>query len=217
MSAAKIVIITGASRGLGLCLAQAFLRSTGWRVIGVGRSPRPTELPEAVEYHQFDASSALRCQEFWQTITGLPSASVTLINNAGGYIGESFGELSPDDFEKQMNMNFFPAVYMTRTLADVVDAARVFTIISSAAYEPSAKNTAYGASKAAEKYLFQALQKETKTSKFKVTNVYPGDIATQGPSTTAIDPSDLALLIRDMTEYTGSYYVRDITLSVNNQ
>lgn len=216
MNSAKIVVITGVSRGLGLSLVHTFLQSAGWKVIGTGRSPRPSELPDSVEYYQFDASNAADCRNFWQAIDGLASGPITLINNAGGYIGGKFTELTSEDFEHQMEMNFFSAVHMTRSLADAVDAARIITIISATANQPSAKNTAYGASKAAEKYFFQALQKEMNPSQFKMTNIYPDAIATQGSDVHAIKSDDLALIIRDMAEFKGSYYVRDIVLSTDN-
>jgi len=209
----KIAVVTGASRGLGLVTANRFASMNNWKAIGTGTSPRPEELLESVDYYQFDASDADQCRQFWQDVKmAFPGASITLINNAGSYINGSLGELEPEAFQKQMNANFFPAVYMTRTLADIVDSARIITIISATAHAPATKNSAYGASKAAEKYFFQALQKELKPSHFKMTNIYPDAIATQGVNPQAIDPEDLARFICDTAESHSTYYIRDVTL-----
>ncbi|HET6747253.1 MAG TPA: SDR family NAD(P)-dependent oxidoreductase [Candidatus Saccharimonadales bacterium] len=215
MNITKIVVITGASRGLGLVTANAFA-SEGWKVVGTGTSPRPSELPEAVEYHQFDASNAVDCQAFWAIVkASAPKASITLINNAGGYISGKFQELEPEVYQKQMNANFFAAVYMTHALTKIVESARIINIISTAAHVSASHSAAYGASKAAEKYFFQTLQKELKSSAFKITNIYPDAIATHGGDSRAMSPEDLAYFVRSAAEFKGTYYIRDITLATS--
>jgi NAD(P)-dependent dehydrogenase (short-subunit alcohol dehydrogenase family) len=217
MNITKIVIITGASRGLGLETANMFTVIEGWKVIGIGTSARPAKLKGNVDYHQFNAGDADECRVFWQFVkTHYPNIPVTLINNAGGYIAGSLREVDRGAYQKQMDANFFPAVHMTRTLADMVDSARIITIISATAHEPTSKNTAYGASKAAEKYFFQALQKELKPSQFKMTNIYPDSIATKGADPKAMDPQDLARFICSVAEFKSTYYIRDITLSTDS-
>jgi NAD(P)-dependent dehydrogenase (short-subunit alcohol dehydrogenase family) len=212
MSEKKIVVITGASKGLGRVLVDIFVKSD-WHVVGTGRSVRPPDFPTAAQYVQFDASDAHKCDDFWQQIKQThPEASIVLINNAGGYIGGEVTETDPSEFENQMKANFFPAVYMTRGLTEIVDSARVITVISSTAHAPQKSNAAYGASKAAEKYFLQTFQKEMTSSKFQITNIYPNDIATKGPNALAIDPIELASLIKDTVDTQASYYIRDITL-----
>lgn len=44
MSVARAVVITGASRGLGLVLTKVFTASH-WAVVGTGRSEKPDDFP----------------------------------------------------------------------------------------------------------------------------------------------------------------------------
>ncbi len=208
----RLAIITGASRGLGLAIIKEFI-SQGWAVIGTGLSERPADFPKDGEYRQFDASDATECEKFWQDVASHHNdTEICLVNNAGGYIGGAITTVSPEDYEKQIHMNYLPAAYMTQALVHSLPEARIITIVSAAALEAKANNSAYGASKAAEKYFLQALQSELDDKKYRLTNIYPNSIATSGPNPKAISPEELAVFVRDQAELNGSYYLRDAVL-----
>lgn len=209
----KIAIITGAGRGLGLALTKEFTKNDTWQVIGTGLSEAPADFPKAAQYKQFDASNADECARFWKdTIAKYPNAEICLVNNAGGYVGGSLTETSPEDYENILHMNYFPAVYMTQALVKVTESARIITVVSAHALTPQANNTAYGASKAAEQYFFQTLQNELDHHKFPITNIYPNAIATRGPDPKAILPEELAAFIYEQANAAKTFYIRDVTL-----
>src|SRR5579884_1388059 len=203
----KTVIITGTSHGLGYCLANAFLKA-GWHVVGTGRSTRPDNLDQAIEYQQFDGSDENATGNFWQGLNLNDAEEICLVNNAGGFVGGGLLDTKPEDFLKQMKSNYFTAVYMTRGLIEKVDKARIINVISNSALEPNAKTGAYGAAKSASRYFFQTLQKEYSADKYKITNLYPSNIATAQPDPKSIEPNDLADFIRDMAESKHSYFAR---------
>lgn len=209
----RVVVITGASGGLGLISAQAFA-SSGWKVIGTGRSERPEGFPPSGEYSQFDASDATACDSFWKSAAASHTgADFCLVNNAGGYIGGSLLETAPEGYEQQMRSVYFTSVYMTRGLAAAVSSARVINVISSGALAAHKNDSAYGAAKAAQMHFFQALQQEFKPEQYQITNLYPSYIASRGPNPNAITGSDLAAFILEQAENTSSYYLRDVTLN----
>ena len=109
-------------------------------------------------------------------------------------------------------MNYFPAVYMTQALVKAVERARIITVVSATALTPQANNTAYGASKSAEQYFFQALQNELDHHKFPITNIYPNAIATRGPDPKAMLPEELAAFVYEQADVNRTYYIRDVTL-----
>jgi NAD(P)-dependent dehydrogenase (short-subunit alcohol dehydrogenase family) len=212
MSAPKVAVITGASRGLGHALAGEFVAHE-WQVIGTGRSEQPADLPAGVTYSQFDAGDPAACEAFWQQFhEDYPDTRVCLVNNAGGYISGSLLETTWEAYEQQMRSIYFTAAFMTRGLAASVPAARIINIISSSALAPHKNNSAYGAAKAAEMHFFQALQQEFKPSQYQITNLYPSDIATHGVDPKAIDPQDLAAFVCTMAEADKTYYLRDVTM-----
>lgn len=208
----KIAVITGASRGLGLSIAKEFAKND-WQVVGTGRSPQPAELPKDALYYQFDASDAAACESFWQQLTqDYAAAELCLVNNAGAYINGSLTDTKAEDYIAQMQGSYFSAVYMTRSMALNFSKARIFNIISSSALAAQKNSSAYGAAKAATKHFFQSLQKEFAVSQYQITNLYPSDIATQGPNPDAMTPEDLAAFVREQAESERSFYLRDVTI-----
>jgi NAD(P)-dependent dehydrogenase (short-subunit alcohol dehydrogenase family) len=208
----QLVVITGASRGLGLVLAQEFSQAE-WQVIGTGRSERPAELPPSVQYKQFNAGEAPATQAFWQQVAqDYAGASVCLVNNAGGYTAGYLIDLQPADFAEQMQSIYFTAVYMTQGLVQHLPAAKIINVVSNSALTPSKTDSAYGSAKAAERHFFQVLHKELDSKQYQVTNLYPSDIATSVPNPKAMHPDDLAAFIREQAENRRSYYLRDITV-----
>jgi len=209
----KIAVITGAGRGLGLALAKEFTKNSGWQVVGTGLSEASADFPKTAKYRQFDASNADECVHFWKEIvTNYPDTEMCLVNNAGGYVGGTLAETPSEEYEKILRMNYFPAVYMTQALVKAVERARIITVVSATALTPQANNTAYGASKSAEQYFFQALQSELNHHKFPITNIYPNAIATRGPDPKAMLPEELAAFVYEQADVNRTYYIRDVTL-----
>lgn len=212
MSPAKLAVITGASRGLGLALVKEFT-ANGWQAVGTGRSAQPSGFPPEAQYRQFDASNAAECESFWQHLDQEhPSAQVCLVNNAGSYVSGSLLETKPEDYKAQMQSCYFTAVYMTRAMALVISKARITNIISSSALAAHQDNPAYGAAKAAEMHFFQSLQQEFKPETYAITNLYPDNIASHGDSPKAIKANDLAEFVKQIAEMDKTYCLRDVTM-----
>lgn len=210
----KIVVITGASRGLGLSLAQEF-SANGWKVIGTGRSEQPNDFPANAVYEQFDASDPKACATFWEAArNSYPNASFCLVNNAGSYVAANGGltEAHPKDFAGQMQSVYFTSVYMTQALVQHVPTARIINIVSSSALLHDPAELAYGSAKDAQRHFFQALQETYKPEQYQITNLYPDYIATHEPNPAAIDPTDLASFVRQQAKNESTYYLRDVTM-----
>ncbi|MBS2026644.1 MAG: SDR family NAD(P)-dependent oxidoreductase [Deltaproteobacteria bacterium] len=110
MSSQKSALIVGASRGLGLAIVEELL-ARGWSVIGTCRQGKPTPLHavenerlaiETVDITRDDEIAALRSR-----LQG-KSLDVLFVNagvaNAKG-MGETVGEIAPDEFVKVMVTN----------------------------------------------------------------------------------------------------------------
>ena len=212
----KNVVITGATRGLGLALVREFV-CAGWQTTGVGRSARPEEYPEGADFERFDASDIHACRHFWEKHVKRSEEGadgLALINNAGVYVPGGFLDPPAALFEESIRCNYLSAVNMTRTLFDIVTSARLVNIVSTSALQAKSTNSAYGSAKAGMAQFFRSLQQEFSPEQYRIINVYPGTIRThgEGPDVDAIEPEDLSMFVRELLAAGPSFYVAEATL-----
>ena len=95
------VMVTGTSRGLGLAVANG-LAALGAKVIGIGRSPRPSELDESVGYFQGDLSEHNDLDAFYVFTKNRLDQLHSIVNIAGVSI--------PPSTEDQENIRFVETI-----------------------------------------------------------------------------------------------------------
>lgn len=153
-----IILITGATDGIGLALARRY-HAQNARLILIGRRPLdsltnpepPTPLFTAQSYCQADLSQAdapARIQTWLaqQGITRLDS----LIHNAGmGYVGDLAGQ-PPANIREMVQVNLIAPIALTHTLYPLLKEgrARVVFISSVVSQLPAAQYAVYAATKA---------------------------------------------------------------------
>ena len=99
----KVVVITGASRGIGAQLSKAY-RHIGYQVIASSRSMRESDDP-AILVVEGDITRP----ETAERILGMAAERFgridTLVNNAGVFIAKPFTEYSENDFAAMIAVN----------------------------------------------------------------------------------------------------------------
>jgi len=108
----KVVVITGADRGIGAGLATAFRRA-GYAVVATSRSISPSGEPDllTVPGDITDVDTARRIVE--QALDRFGRID-TLVNNAGIYIGKAFTDYTPDDFAAITAVNLAEFFHITQ-------------------------------------------------------------------------------------------------------
>jgi NAD(P)-dependent dehydrogenase (short-subunit alcohol dehydrogenase family) len=149
----KVLLITGASRGMGVDIAKAAL-AAGYAVVATGRDPQ--KVSQAV-----GAADDLLTMRLDVTEPGSGQAAVqaavdrfgridVLVNNAGNFFAGFFEEITPDDFRAQVETNLFGPLNVTRAVLPVLRAQRsglVVTISSTAGLVGGEFTSAYAAAK----------------------------------------------------------------------
>jgi len=132
----KTVIITGATSGIGLGLAEAFLKE-GYNVVGTGRSSERLQATaarlKAGERFLGVAGDAGKPesakQVFEQAIAKYGKVDV-LINNAGIFSAKPFVQFTPDEIEAQIATNLKSMLYASQEAARHMSARKQGKIIS---------------------------------------------------------------------------------------
>lgn len=171
------VIVTGGSSGIGLAAARC-LRDMGHKVYVLSRRPFAEK---GLHHVCADVSDELQCRRAVEEVLHREQSLELLINCAGFGISGAveFTELA--EAKKQMEVNFFGAVNMTKAVLTQMreqGRGRIVNISSVAAPAAIPFQAYYSATKAAVNAWTAALANEVRPYGVTVTAVQPGDIAT---------------------------------------
>jgi NAD(P)-dependent dehydrogenase (short-subunit alcohol dehydrogenase family) len=179
MSAAggRIVLVTGASSGFGLCIA-AYLAERGYRVYGASRSATTASgaTPLALDVTN-DASVA----QVIESILRREGRLDVLVNNAGFGIAGAIEDTSIEEAITQFEVNFFGVVRMCRAALPAMRRQRsgyIVNIGSIAGLVAIPYQGLYSASKFALEGLSEALRLEAGPFGVRVVLIEPGDYHT---------------------------------------
>jgi NAD(P)-dependent dehydrogenase (short-subunit alcohol dehydrogenase family) len=173
---AKTWFITGSSRGLGASLVRAAL-DAGDRVVATARNPDALIKHERVTRLALDVTDPAQAREAIAKAGHLD----VVVNNAGqGFLG-GFEEMSEDEFDQQIDLNFFGVVNVTRAAVPVLRKQRGGHLIqiSSVGGRAGAPGlSGYQAAKFAVEGFSEVLWHELKPLGVKVSIVEPGGFRT---------------------------------------
>jgi NAD(P)-dependent dehydrogenase (short-subunit alcohol dehydrogenase family) len=108
----KVVIVTGASHGIGAGIASAFARS-GYAVVATSRSIHSSDEPDFVTV-QGDIAEPETAQHVVERALDQFGRIDTLINNAGIFIGKTFADYTTGDYAEITAVNLTGFFHMTR-------------------------------------------------------------------------------------------------------
>ncbi|VVP78991.1 Dihydroanticapsin 7-dehydrogenase [Pseudomonas fluorescens] len=113
MSAAqKVVIVTGASQGIGAEVVKAF-RKLDYRVVATSRTIKPSDDPDILTVAGDIGDRATAQRVLHETVARFGRVD-TLVNNAGIYIGKPFTEHSLEDFNAVTHVNVAGFYHITQ-------------------------------------------------------------------------------------------------------
>ena len=179
----KVVIITGASSGIGKALAFAFGRQ-GSKIVITGRDGSKlentkTELTlEGIDTLSIVADVSIELDNkkvVDETIAHFGKIDV-LINNAGITMRALFNDVETDVIKKVMDINFYGMVYATKyALPEIIKSqGSVIGISSIAGYRGLPGRTGYSASKFALQGFLESLRTELLKQNVHVLVACPG-------------------------------------------
>ena len=188
-----VVLITGASQGIGAALARTFAREVpGVRLALVARSAGRLATvaaacrrlgAAAAEGFPADVTDAAAVEALAATVARRFGPVEVLVNNAGVFRAAPFLGTSVAEFDALIAANLRSAFLVSRAFVPAMLRRRrgdVFFLSSIAGLGPYPGGTAYGAAKAGVTSLARVLRAETRGRGLRVCCVHPG--ATWTPS-----------------------------------
>lgn len=190
--AKPLVLITGASQGIGAALARMFARQLrGVRLALVARNAKNlrtvakecTELGAEAAAFPADTSDGAAVAKLARTVRKRCGPVDVLINNAGQFHGAPFLQTALTDFDAQIAANLRSVFLVSQAFVPaMVERGRgdVFNMGSVASFKALPGMAAYGAAKFGVLGLTRVMREELKPHGVRVCCVLPG--GTESPS-----------------------------------
>lgn len=205
----KVVVITGASKGIGAELARQ-LAAKGAKLVLAARNAAELEavadecrkLGATAITVRADVAEERDCQAIVSGAVLAFGRLDTLVNNAGMSMWARFEEIEDVSvLERIMRVNYMGAVYCTRHALPYLreSRGRLVGISSLAGRTGVPTRTGYAASKHAMTGFFDSLRIELAGSGVSVTMIYPGFVAT-GIRENATGPDGKPIMVSPVQE-----------------
>ncbi len=190
----KIIVITGASDGIGAEMARQLAKTHSTQVALVLAARDEARLEKvASQCAAFgpqtlvlptDVALQPACRALIAAAVAKYGQIDALINNAGMSAQALFEDVKADDlawYEQLMRVNLWGSVWCTHAALPHLKKSRgsIVAVSSLAGLIGVPGRTAYSATKFAMAGFFEALRAELKTAGVSVTTAYPGVVATQ--------------------------------------
>lgn len=197
----KVILVTGASRGIGLAIARA-LGKEGARQILVGRSARAlgraaAQVPGGALSFPTDVTRPAEVSRLFGTVRKRFRRLDVLVNNAGVFTYKPFARTTLADWQKNIDTNLTALFLTTRAALPLLARCHghVVNILSISSREAFPNCSAYSASKFGALGFTRVLREELRPLRIRVTAILPGSTNTR-----LKDEFDFSVRERDLVQ-----------------
>lgn len=195
----KVAVITGASRGLGGCMAQLFAKE-GAKVVAVDMGDMTYECPN-VEYYKLNVTDRAACKVFFDWMIAKYGKVDILVNNAGITRDAMTRKMTDENFDIVIDVNLKGVFNLTRYIGpqmEDIGGGAIVNISSVVGLFGNIGQINYSATKAGVIGMTKTWAKEfaRKGTPVRVNAIAPGYTMTDMMKTV---PEDLLVKFADQT------------------
>ena len=175
----KVILITGGSSGIGKAIGE-YLLSKDYVVYGTSRSPE-NSTKSIFPLLAMDVRNPSSIADVISQIIQKSGRIDVVINNAGVGITGPIEEIPTQEMKNHFDTNFFGPIEVIQAVLPQMRLQKsglIINITSIAGYMGLPYRGIYSASKGALEIITEALRMEVKSFGIEITNVAPGDFAT---------------------------------------
>lgn len=199
----KVVIVTGASRGLGRAITQA-LAAEGARVVAAARDADAlqslaAQQPDRISGVPTDVSDRAAVAELPERALATFGQLDVIISNAGAFPAGRFEDMPLDDWRTAVDINLLAPVVLAHAAAPILlgqGSGKVINVASTSGLTGKPMLAAYSATKAGLIRFSEALAGEWAGRGVQVNTIAPGAFETAAQSAVTTDPAMLARRLR---------------------
>lgn len=175
----KIILVSGANRGIGQAIVKALLQHPVKKIYATARNL--DQMPDFADTRVVAVALDITDRAQIRQTVGLAQDVNVLINNAGAlsFAGVVTGQ--PDQLMHDMEVNYFGTLSMVNAFVPLMEkngGGMLANVISIVGLASMAGIGGYSASKAALYSATQAMRAELKPKKISVYGIFPGPIDT---------------------------------------
>ncbi|HSI68892.1 MAG TPA: SDR family oxidoreductase [Gillisia sp.] len=178
-TSSKVVLITGGSSGIGKSIGE-YLSTRNFKVYGTSRNPKSSqEFPFSLV--ALDVTKTETIAHAVSQVIEKEGRIDILINNAGIGITGPIEETPDEEIKKAFDTNYFGPINVIKAVLPHMrtqGGGLIINITSIAGYMGLPYRGIYSATKGALELTTEAFRMELKDFNIKMTNVAPGDFAT---------------------------------------
>jgi NADP-dependent 3-hydroxy acid dehydrogenase YdfG len=202
----KVVVITGASSGLGEATARILAKNGAKVVLGARRLDRLQRLAKELSLSgdavvQTDVAKPDQVQKLVDHAVQLHGRIDVIVNNAGVMPHSLLERAKIADWDRMIDVNLKGVLYGIAAVLPHMKAQRsghIINVSSVAGHKVRPGSAVYAATKAAVLVISEGLRQEVKPYNIRTTVISPGAVATELPA--SITEPDVAAGIREFYE-----------------
>ncbi|MAZ26270.1 MAG: short-chain dehydrogenase/reductase [Cytophagaceae bacterium] len=175
----KVVLITGASSGIGKSIAE-YLVNKQYTVYGTSRNPKE-DMVNGVHFLALDVTKKETITHAVEQLLDREGRVDYLINNAGRGITGPLEEIPESELKAIFDTNYFGPINVMKAVLPAMRGQKsgmIINVTSIAGYMGLPYRGPYSATKGALALTTEAMRMELKEFNIQLTNVAPGDFAT---------------------------------------
>lgn len=178
----KKAIVTGSTQGIGKAVAETLYKQGATvYIIGATSMEKCKTVSDSLGERAIPVLCDLRAADCAEKLYKVTGDVDILVLNASIQYKKPWNEITPEEYETQMNMNFRSSLFLIQKYYDGMKAkkwGRIITVGSVQQHKPHKEMLVYAASKAAQMNMVKNLAKQISCYGITVNNIAPGVIAT---------------------------------------
>ncbi len=209
----KAAVVTGGTRGIGRAIAEHLLRE-GAAVAVCGRSQESVDAAVAamqplgrIVGFAADVTRVDDVRRFFQSVDGEFDGLDILVNNAGAAVFRKVGEMTPEEWHRNIDLNLNGPFYCSRealTRFQRRGGGFIVNISSLAGKNAFTGGAGYNAAKAGLNLFAEAMMLDHRQDNVRVCSIMPGSVDTEfsghpgkrsGGASWMIAPDDVAEVV----------------------